>query len=515
MSAIALSAWLGVLGALPSAASASYQAEQATCAGSVGPSIPPPAAVPSGIPGFHTQWYGQSGYPTLCPGERSTATVAYYNSGTSGWQLGAPGRTAYLGTWGPEPGQDRPSALGGDGTTGIATGWPAYNRLAVQPAEWVGPNQVAWFQFTIQAPQQPGHYRLYLRPLVEGTTWLEDFGVYWAVTVLNPDGTPPPPPPITCGSECWPLTGMFVDGGPAARRAFVARIDNSIPARPHYGVSEADMVFEMLVEGNITRYAAIFHSHDPGTIGSIRSARLSDRQTTPMVRGALVYSGATVEETEAIRNDAAAGVYYDMNASYVAAGYYRVSTRPVPYNMFTSSDAVRDALNRFPGGGDPVAIPAWDFLKAVDHDATAAGFARSVPATVLTIPYRAGATVRYVYDASTRTYARYQDNGGFQREIDAANGVPIAARNVVIVHTDIWQTSIVEDIFRSYGLDMNLTGEGAATIFRDGRRLDGRWARASIWDAFHFYTNDGERVYLDAGQTWVHPVYQDWVVPSQ
>ena len=318
----------------------------------------------------------------------------------------------------------------------------------------------------------------------------------------------------TCGAECWPLTGMPLAGGSSGRRGINARIDNSISARPHYGVSEADMVFELLVEGNITRYSAIFHSKDPGTIGSIRSARFSDRSLTPMLRGALVYSGATIEETEAIRNDAAAGAYYDMNASYVNAGYYRVSFRPNPYNMFTSTDAVRQALNGLPGGANAVTIPRWDFLKRAEHTATAGGVGTSATSTTLTIPYRSGATVRYDYDAATRTYARYQDSGGMRREVDAANNVPIAARNVVVLHTDIWQTSVIEDIFNSRGLDMNLVGEGSASIFRDGRRLDGRWARASVSEAFHFYTNAGERVYLSPGQTWIHPVYKEWVIPS-
>lgn len=498
-----------------SAASTSSPASVAGCTGSVGPAIAPPASVPSGIPGFHAHWYGQSGYPTLCPGQSSTALVAYYNSGTAGWHRGVMGQTAYLGTWGPEPGQDRVSPLGGDGSNGsIATGWPRYDRIAVQPADWVGPNQVAWFQFTIRAPAAPGYYELYLRPVIEATAWLEDFGVYWSVTVLNPDGSAPPPPPIGCATDCWPLSGRAVAGGSVGRRALNARIDNSVLARPHYGISEADMVFEVLVEGQITRLSAIFHSQDPGTIGSIRSARLSDRYITPMIRGALVYSGATIEETEAIRNDARAGAYYDLNASYVAAGYYRVPTRLVPFNMFTSSDAVRDALNRL-GAGAPVAIPPWDFLRRADHATSAGGFGAGVAASTLTIPYRSGATVRYDYDAGSRTYARYQHNGGaMMREVDAANGVAIAARDVVVIHTEVWQTSIVEDIFGSKGLDMNLVGEGPATIFRDGLRVDGRWARASIWDAFHFWTNAGEQIYLAPGQTWIHPIPHGWTVPS-
>src|SRR5439155_27337743 len=125
-------------------------------------------------------------------GEISTAVVAFNNSGSFGWVSGRMGEVAYLGTWSPEPGQDKATPLGGDGQLGSpATGWPRYNRIALQPAEYVGPGQVAWLQFTIQAPLVPGYYRLYLRPLVEGATWMEDFWVFWYMAVLNPDGTPP------------------------------------------------------------------------------------------------------------------------------------------------------------------------------------------------------------------------------------------------------------------------------------------------------------------------------------
>jgi hypothetical protein len=155
-----------------------------SCSSTVGPGIQPPASVPAGLPGLHAAWYGQSGYPTLCAGQSSTATVAFYNAGSVGWVSGRMGEVAYLGTWAPEPGQDRPSPLGGDGQLGSPnTGWPRYNRIAIQPADYVGPGQIAWFQFTIRAPATAGTYRLYLRPVVEGAAWLEDFGVYWLVTV--------------------------------------------------------------------------------------------------------------------------------------------------------------------------------------------------------------------------------------------------------------------------------------------------------------------------------------------
>ncbi len=116
----------------------------------------------------------------------------------------------------PMPGQDRASALGGDGTQGSPdTAWPRFNRLAVQPAPYVGPGQVAWFQFRVRAPVNPSRYTIALRPVIEGTTWMEDYGVFWYVTVLNPDGTPPPPPPPTRDPQT-PIPDGLPDPDPKA-----------------------------------------------------------------------------------------------------------------------------------------------------------------------------------------------------------------------------------------------------------------------------------------------------------
>jgi hypothetical protein len=116
-----------------------------------------------------------------------------YNSGSAGWVKGVMGQAGYLGTWKPIPGQDQPSVLGGDGQLGSpATGWPRYNRVAVQPADYVGPNQVAWFQFAVRGPANPGTYDVYIRPLIEGAQWMEDFGIFWRIVVPQavPVGAP-------------------------------------------------------------------------------------------------------------------------------------------------------------------------------------------------------------------------------------------------------------------------------------------------------------------------------------
>src|SRR6267378_3328869 len=217
----------------------------ASCTSSVGPGIAPPTSLPSGLPGFHAAWYGQSGYPTLCPGERSTAIVAYYNTGSFGWVRGRLGEMAFLGTSNPSPGQDQPSSLGGDGQAGSpATGWPRYNRVAAQPADYVGPGQVAWFQFTIQAPNAPGTYLLYIRPLVEGATWMEDYGVYWQVTVKQGDAVGSiAVSPAAAGTAEVGTTRAYtatVSGGPGCvDLAFID--DASYPATFEGGLADADL----------------------------------------------------------------------------------------------------------------------------------------------------------------------------------------------------------------------------------------------------------------------------------
>src|SRR5438270_8861127 len=136
---------------------------QVTCTASVGPGMPPVAST-VGLSGAHAALYARSGFPTLCPGSTTTVTIAFLNTGSLGWY-----GNAALGTWGPEPGQDRASTLGGDGSSASpATGWPSANRAAIQTTPYVGPGQVMWFQFGVRAPSAPGTYKLSLRPVLEG-----------------------------------------------------------------------------------------------------------------------------------------------------------------------------------------------------------------------------------------------------------------------------------------------------------------------------------------------------------
>src|SRR5437762_3123895 len=230
----------------------------------------------------------------------------------------------------------------------------------------------------------------------------------------------------------WPLTGMPLAGGSASKRPLYVKIDNNPHARPHYGITKADQVYEWLVEGLTTRLAAVFQSQQPDEIGSVRSARITDTPIVPSLGAAFVYSGGGPEELMRLHyDDAVAHRYVDLSPSY---GWgYRVGFREAPYNYFTSYAALKAALASAPGGNDPVDVAAWDFVPPSNTDDMAGGFGTSVPATTIDIPYRGGFAVRYQYDAGSRTYARFDDGA---REVDGANGQAIAARNIIVIDTE-------------------------------------------------------------------------------
>src|SRR5207245_1912291 len=82
--------------------------------------------------------------------------------------------------------------------------------------------------------------------------------------------------------------------------------------RPDYGIGKAAQVYEWLVEGLTTRLAAVFHSQEPGIIGSVRSARITDAPIVPSLGAAFVYSGGGPEELMRLNYDDTVHRYIDL-----------------------------------------------------------------------------------------------------------------------------------------------------------------------------------------------------------
>ena len=309
----------------------------------------------------------------------------------------------------------------------------------------------------------------------------------------------------------WPLTGLPLGFGDATQRPVYVKTDNNPSARPHYGISKADIVFEWLVEGLTTRLAAVYQSQHPDVIGSVRSVRMTDRHVLPSLDAVLVYSGGGPEELMAINYDASvAHRYIDLSPNY---GWgYRVPFREGPYNYFTTWASVKAAIAAAPDGEQPATVAPWRFLPTAPADATQGGFGTGVAATSITIPYRALFSVQYKYDAASRSYARFDDG---VREVDGANNQAIAAKNIVVIQTEVnFTTAFGLDPAGNPKLEEVLTGSGKAVVFRDGLRVDATWTRDDVVDSFILKDGKGAVISLEPGQTWIHVVPTEWTIPS-
>ena len=332
-----------------------------------------------------------------------------------------------------------------------------------------------------------------------------------ATATPAPSPTAPPTPTPTPKPKIWPLTGL-----PAAadaslgRRPLNVRMPNDPNARPQYGLNKADVVFEMIVEGGVTRFSAIFHSKDADTVGPVRSYRFSDLHITQMLRGALVSSGSTIEERDAVTQSIKDGNMLSVDAERDGRPYYRVAFRPAPNNEFTSTPADREAVNRA-GGGAPVEVPALAFVPADNKDPKAGGYAAAEPAKTVTVPFQGVWATTFTWDAAANGYRRFQ-NGA--QTVDGDGSGPILAKNVIVMTTDIWTTSVVEDSLGSHGLDYRMTGGGPVSVFRDGLRMDGTWKRDGVLDQFTFWDASGKQLLLEPGQSWIHFIYPTWSVTS-
>jgi hypothetical protein len=332
-----------------------------------------------------------------------------------------------------------------------------------------------------------------------------------AVATATPTPTPPPTPTPTPKPKFWPLTGLPAPQDAAlGRRPLNVRLPNDPNARPQYGLNKADVVFEMIVEGGVTRFSAIFHSKDADVVGPVRSYRFSDLHLTQMLRGALVSSGSTVEERDAVTQSIKDGNLLSVDAERDIRPYYRVAFRPAPNNEFTGTPADRDAVNRA-GGSAAVDVPGLAFVPPGTTDPTGGGFAAGRTVKSLTIPFQTIWATTFTWDAAANGFRRSQ--GGVQTQDGDGSG-PILAKNVIVMTTDIWTTSVVEDQLGSRGLDYRMTGGGPVSVFRDGLRVDGTWKRDGVLDQFTFWDASGNQLLLEPGQSWIHFIYPTWSVTS-
>ena len=273
-----------------------------------------------------------------------------------------------------------------------------------------------------------------------------------------------------------PLTGLPDPKGIATGRPSLGvKIENTPEARPQTGLDQADIVYEEVVEGGITRFWAFFSSSAPEVVGPIRSVRSMDPNIILPFGGVVAFSGGTPDNVALVRATGLATV----DEGNAGPAYFREPTRAAPHNLYGRTELL------WGFGGTPVPPPAM--FPYARRDRVAGG----EPVASFHVGFQSGYDVSYVWDASRRAWARFSQG----TEPFLAAGPP----PVQVAPTNV----IVQLIPYGHGADGDVMGSGEAWVFTAGRLVRGTWGKAFPPAATQFVDTAGQPIALTPGRTWV------------
>lgn len=275
-----------------------------------------------------------------------------------------------------------------------------------------------------------------------------------------------------------PLTGLPDPTNVTTHRsALTIKIDNTQEAHPQYALDQADVVYEEIVEGGITRLAAIFNSHLPPKVGPVRSVRRTDREIVFPIGGLFAFSGGAQYAVSTIET-APVKLFQQSNAG---GAMFRDPTRPPPHNLFANARALMAM-----GGRVRVPRPLFTYVPASSPPIGA-------PVAWFNVNFLAGYATEFQWNGRTHSWPRLI----FGRADVSAAGIQLAPANVIVMSVNYKGGVGVE------GSEARLTGTGPVMVFSDGRLQRGHWFRSSIAKTTAYRTDSGQVIALRPGQTWV------------
>jgi hypothetical protein len=278
------------------------------------------------------------------------------------------------------------------------------------------------------------------------------------------------------------LTGTPLAEGeqPIGRPALVVKIDNAPAARRHHsGLAVADIVFEEIVEGSITRFAAVFQSQGSDIVGPIRSGRSQDVDMLSSLRNPLfAWSGGNPGVTRLI----AESTFVDLNPQRGGKGYYRGAGN-VPHNLYNSTDALWAQTPPDHPGSPP---QQFHYLRPGQEFP-------GTPVTGVDVTLR-GIDVEWDWDAQQQRFLRSQEGSP---HMDAQHG-RIGATNVVVLGVEYQRSSI-----DARSPEAQTLGTGPLWVFSDGEVTYGTWHRITPDEPFTLFDEAKNTIELEPGNTWV------------
>lgn len=293
----------------------------------------------------------------------------------------------------------------------------------------------------------------------------------------------------------FPLNGLAADPVSAMPRPVMVMVENSNAARPQSGLDQADLVYEILAESNITRFAAVYQSKSPSVIGPVRSIRPYYVEIGDGLDAIIVHAGWSQDAINMIvdrKLNHFDQVYGD------SAYYWRSAERKAPHNLYTGIDRIRQGANerkmRSAWRGSGLPFIAVDKEEESGAQPVQAQQSVGQEAASVLIPYPGGYSVGYRYDAGTKLYKREMNGSA---HTDKETGRPLTAANILICRTP---HKVVDNAGRR---EVDVAGPGNGLLLQQGKAREVMWKREN--GMIRAYDN-GQELALLPGQTWVQVV---------
>jgi hypothetical protein len=299
-------------------------------------------------------------------------------------------------------------------------------------------------------------------------------------------GPPRPDAPIV-----WPLTGVETEKV-ARRPAVSVKVENAVEARPQRGLVEADIVWEEVVEGGITRFVATYHSNIPAAVEPVRSVRPMDPAIVAPLDGILAFSGGQGPFVAAVKRLGTQAIIMDDGDG----GFSRDRGRAAPHNVV---GRVQSFIAQ--SDGERTSPPPAQFEYAREVGKGSAPRAGK-PAQVVDVRLSRAQRTLWTWDRKNKVYVRHE---GAALSV-AADGRRHAARNVLVLSTVVFNTKW-RDPAGAPVPEHRLAGQsGTGTLVSMGHRVTVRWSKHHHKAPIVLKTLDGKEAELDPGNTWIELV---------
>ncbi|MGL4655076.1 MAG: DUF3048 domain-containing protein [Sarcina sp.] len=279
-----------------------------------------------------------------------------------------------------------------------------------------------------------------------------------------------------------PYTGLILNKDSSVQDSFLAIIENSRQARPQSGLSKADFVYEVMVEGGITRFMALFNSNYAEKIGPIRSARYYFLDIAKEFDLPFAHCGGSYDALETI---AASNTLKSINEMQNTSYFARDNSRVAPHNLYTSTEDVEKYLdkNTF-SEATPRKLTFNDDFWSNEKLENCQGLNLNLSHYYSTS-----------YEYSETGYIKSMDG---TECIDAATNEPLIFDNIVIQLTEI-KNRVNEEY-----IDIELLGSGEAIVISNGQYVKGTWNKTDSQTPTVIKNANGEIIPLSTGNTIWH-----------